>query len=816
MSWDTYRESGKFKAINLQQKMGEFCLDTHDSEDIIKSLDKKYNKNASDASHNLDQQQKKAASRFRNHVKDSTNFHFAEIFKNLSDTAISKISLFLSLKDLSIFMTTCKIVKERVDSHHCWFVRSMRDFLNLRIHKDCFENTNASQLYRFLHYIETKSEIRYATKADIRYTERRYDYRAGKQRVYTKSMMNQTLTLDAEIAIKQTYWWDTPKLPRESFASSDELSKTLIDSISTKTPLLNYYVFQMIPEYYNYSARDFKGTSWQPNLNISWLERRSGVQLWLGGVIDERLTTKNLRSIRLFGDEVGQKAYVLDGKYLIIESTLGQQEEDSSVTIVDLEEALKDHCMGTAQFSWRYCFHKEILLKANIEPTNKVEKQDCEQGSTIEVEIPEEDVTQTKIQQIISTEGLRVFYTQNTNCPSLFIFDPKEKGSYTKISLNLSSSLHHVFLAKKFNQKEEFTAYLIDESLNIYMLKYSQEKNLLKIRKGHLKKETNEKSEFESAKQGVVKSKKEFHHEIHKSSGIEYLILFKSQAFYLVNLDTLQFSSRPLNYNKYEVAHDWTFFNDKLYLLENEKLFTLNLDFSKPSIEKPRSEYQPAEAYLETFMKDYMDKLKPESEKYRPGMASWKHERDARRWICMNSCYTIFIQAMPYCVDEKSVVDAHVFSTQKYFVSKDKTLRESFLHNFNIKLENFIGHLRYEERANEIAQNMNVKLEDNTLVVQTSTRSFAINLEAYRKSTPTRFVGKTLTLNMKTNYHVIDMSEEEKEEKERLSKKALVPLKEKPQHVAALNSVQENWNHGHYSGKKKIKWSQYDKKENKK
>jgi len=769
--WKDFKKSNKDYNFWLENEMDDYYLDAPDNEDIIDSLNKKYNQRksshpSSSSSKSLDNksQKKKNYSRYRNHVKCSETFNFAETFNNLSESTVIKISLFLSLKDFAIFITTCKIVKERADSHKSWIERSKRDFLNLRLDETCFRNTNVSQLYRFLHFLETKSEIQYDTQA---FPETRH-----------KSLR---------------LWKPNPTIPLDS---SFELSKTLIDSISTKTPLVNHYIYQMIPEYYRYSTKYSKGTSWQPNLNLSWLEKKSGIQLWLGGMIDGKPKTKKLRSIRLLGDEVGQKAYVLEGKYVIIESkipTLENQEETKDenfpVTIVDLEEALKDHCVSTAQYFWRYCFHKTLLLETESESErmNQVEKQTFDQGSMIDVAIQNKDLPNTKIQQTISKEGLQVFYTQNTNYPSLFIFDPKEKKSYLKINLNLVSPLYQVFLAKKVNQKEEFTAYIIDQALNLYFVKYSQEKDLLSIQKLSLNSQTNEENEPESTKQGIFKIKKEFHYGISKTDDIEYLVLFKDRTFYLVNLATLQFSSRSLIYHNYEVVYDWVVYNKSLYLFENQQTISFGLNFLNPNIEKPRSEWQVR-------------------------TVPWIYERFSRRWICINPCYTIHVEVTPYYVGPRSVMSASVISTQKSFASKNPTLETCFNHIFTLKFENFIDHPDYEDRINEIAEHMNIKVEDNTLVVQTSTRSFFVNLEAYRKSAPTRFVGNSLTFTTGRNFKLVEMTEEEKYAKQKIS----VPLKEKRKHVVALNSIHENWNHNlPRTRQQKTNWKESEKKDNK-
>jgi len=753
--------------------MDDYYLDAPDNEDIIHSLNKKYDQRKSSHSHlssskNLDNksQQKKNYSRYRNHVRCSETFNFAETFKNLSESTIINISLFLNLKDFAIFITTCKQAKQRADTHKCWIERSKRDFLNLRLHEHCFRNTNVSQLYRFLHFLETKSEIQYDTQAF------------------------------SEIQKKSSRLWKpNPTIPLDS---SVELSKTLIDSISTKTPLVNHYIYQMIPEYYSYSTKGSKGTSWQPNLNLSWLEKKSGIQLWLGGMIDGKPKTKKLRSIRLLGDEVGQKAYVLEGRYVIIESkipTLENQEETKdenfSVTIVDLEEALKDHCMSTAQYSWRYYFHKTLLLETESERANQVEKQIYDQGSMIEVAIQNKDLPGTKIQQTISKEGLRVFYTQNTSYPSLFIFDPKEKESYLKINLNLESPINQVFLAKKANQKEEFTAYIVDQALNLYFVKYSQEKSLLSIQRTSLNSQPTEESEPETTKQGIFKIKKEFHHDISKTDDIEYLVLFRDRTFYLVNLATLKFSSRSLIYQNYEVIYDWVVYNKSLYLFENQHTMSFGLNFLNPKIERPRSEWQV-------------------------GTVPWRYERFSRRWMCMNPCYTIHVEVTPYYLGPKSVMNAYVVSTQKSFASKDPTLKSCFYHTFTLRFENFIDNPDYEDRINEIAEHMNVKLEDNTLVVQTSTRSFFVDLEAYRKSAPTRFVGNSLMFTTERNFKLVDMTEEEKHAKQEKNGEIWVPVKEKPKHVVALNSIHENCNHNlPRTRQQKTNWKLSEKKDNK-
>ena len=119
-----------------------------------------------------------------------------------------------------------------------------------------------------------------------------------------------------------------------------------------------------------------------------------------------------------------------------------------------------------------------------------------------------------------------------------------------------------------------------------------------------------------------------------------------------------------------------------------------------------------------------------------------------------------------------------------------KGLNNCFYHNFSIQLENFIDIAEYEHRIKEIAENINVKIEGDTVIVQTSKRAYMVNIEAYRKPGP-RFVGKTLALATVRNFQVLEIPEEEEKKKKKDDKDE---KKEKPKHVVALNSIHENWN----------------------
>ena len=760
----------------LENEMDDYYLDAPDADDVITSLQTKYDKGKPSKEKSDPHQDQKLAkknySRFRNHVKFSESFNFLETFKGLSDAVIIKMSLFLSLKDLALMLTTCKLANERFDQQKCWQERGFRDFTNLRISEFYLKRIQVKQVYRYLHAIETKVEVRYDSKA----------FEAN------------TLKLGTEIVKPYVSWRKAP--PKTPVIPSAELSKTLIDSIAAKTSLVNHYIYQMIPDYYNYSVQDFKGISWQPNLNLSWLERRSGVQLWLGGVNDDKLTSKNLRPIRLFGDEVGQKAYFYEGKYVIIESKLfakrknnrkssareeektgdiaeakehpeQEEEEDQlySVTIADLEEAFKDHCMNSTQYSWRYCFRMRPLGEKNTE--GKVEKHTYEQGSVIEVDIPKEDLPEAKVGQTISKEGLRMFFTKNTSSVTLFIFDPKEKDSYFKVSLNLESPLQEAFFTKASDQENLFTVFLIDQAFNIYTVKYSQE-NGLKTNKISLinpQEEEEEKAKLEENRHGIFKVKKQVHHQFFESAGVEALVLFKGRTFYLVNLKTCQTTAEQIVSNNYGVVYDWTIYCENLYVCMNNEISYYTLNLPAPTISKNSSSG--------TIF----------------GTNLWRYDNYSRRWISMNPCYTLFAEVTPYFSGQRSLLNASIVSTQQ-LAKGYSSLGVSFCHNFSVKLENFINLAEYEDRIKEIAENMNVKIEDNTIVLQTSKRAYMVNLEAYRKSGP-RFVGQTMTHTTARNFQVLEIPEEEEKKKKDDKKEK----KEKPKHVVALNSIHENWNH---------------------
>jgi len=685
-------------------------------------------------------------------------------FKNISEETVITLASYLDIKCLNALFLICKSFKELFDTAGVWKCLIYRDNPHLQASSGGLAVIEIRQLYRYLFI--------------------------GKFRPMEATFNSQVLS----------------KNPK---SITEELESNSIDILTSKTPVLNAIVNNCI-------SRTHKGV-WTQDIRLSWLNNKGGVGLWLAGFEKGNVGSKAIGLSKMLGAYSffgkGRNAYFLNQKYLVIEVAVKEQgnltgknevdnfedniEENKSnendereegvretFIIIDLEKYLDDSKViskeGHQQSTYRFTFKKTASLEVNKE---KVKVQSFDFNECIELEIPKDELKQAEIKVKASNNGTFLFYTKGIKNPVMVYWNFESQNTLETISLKLSSPLEEIFISKKTQGDSVFPFYIAQQGLGFSAVKKDLEKILSLNTIFLINQNYQQQTENTSSNRSALVHRK-FYHGIHtwkttiQEEEIEFIVCYKytDQSLFFINLDKFE----KYDYLIKDVKDDrcdwgWDIYKNKLYLFADYKVHIYNFSLlNKFHIEKICSETVLSSRFI----------------------------INTKSWNFTTPCYNVSVKAFPLIDEPYSEIEVTLYSTQSFgtnffvrVVLSYGSYRDERIGNYQIKFNNFLDEMDYEDRAYEITNKLDISFKEHTLLIKTSKKMFFVDIEKFIGKHDRPKGNKVPNPNsFETSMNVLKTLKEKKEEEKKI--KHIVEIHENP-NVNKGNLKKNNWKQSH-------------------
>jgi len=688
-------------------------------------------------------------------------------FKNFSKDAIITFSSYLSLKTLLALSSVCKYLKKQFDENHVWIMVIYRDFFNLTpSHRMVFIDTKS--LYRYLLILK---------------------------KMRTESQFNST------VLIKNTK------------TLVEELESGLGDILSSKSLLLQ----NIIDKY----TLETGHRTWTSDLRVSWMKEKSGVAIWLAGFeksLQDSVASNTIGLAKIIGNYAffgkGKNIYFLGKKYLVIEVEVKneditteenqndkKEEIQETFIIIDLELYLGNLKLNNEgqqkQSSFRLTFKKTLSVESNTQETNLI--QAVNSTEEIVLKIVSEEFTQVKIKVKVLKNGDFVFYTEGTKNPDFVHFIPNSQNTLKKFTLKLNSPIDEIFFAKRFHEDNVFPFYISHQDSSFSIVTKTSE-NFINIKTKFFESLVNIKQDSqqileEKENRGHLVHRK-YHHGLYtwktttEEKEVEFIVCYthKDHSFQFIDLDKFEKDYRYPSITSKEGRCDWGWdiHQNKLYIFDDFRVhlyeFTLLNQFEvNPTI------------IVMTALSNYRG--------------------DSKAWNFTNSCYNVSVKVSPCYNQPFSEIGINIYSTQNFKESFSFSIgdplgwvQQQEIRRHHINFLNYSEHKEYDDRVNELLNEIDISFIDHIVLVRISKRILFVDIE--------NFIGKVdpkKAIN-NSNPHFVQISlnsleipeekkEEEKEEKKEKKEKKFIEIHENPNINKGKATQKNNWKQSH---KKKV------------